>query len=145
MREQFSFHFFSFKNDESSFLHDPPLARTPPPQRRCDAGYRSKRGRPGRGRRRQPRKPTSPHGLRYRDFVHKTLRPFWRRALMMARPDGVAIRARKPDVRVARRRVPRLVHPIEVLELATTVSGAREGAGPTPGRRAGARVRPVGV
>lgn len=78
-------------------------------------------------------------------MVHSTLRPFLRRALMIARPDGVAMRARKPEVRVARRRVPRLVQPIDVFELATTVSGVRAGAMPVPGRRAGARVRPVCV
>ena len=81
------------------------------------------------------------HGFLYRDLVHRTLRPFLRRALMTARPDGVAMRARKPDVRVARRRVPRLVHPIDVLELATTVSGMRGAV--IPGRRVGARDMPV--
>jgi len=75
--------------------------------------------------------------------VQSTLRPFLRLALSTPRPVGVAMRARKPDVRVARRRVPRLVQPRHVLELATTTRAPRPGA--EPGRRAsGAREAPGG-
>ena len=75
------------------------------------------------------------------------MRPFLRLALSTPRPVGVAIRARKPDVRVARRLVPRLVQPRQVLAFASTVSGEREemeGLEGVAGLRAGARETPVG-
>ena len=81
----------------------------------------------------------------YSVLVHRTLRPFLRLALSTPRPVGVAILARKPDVRVARRRVPRLVQPRQVLALASTVSGVRavvEGLAEVAGLRAGARETP---
>ena len=79
--------------------------------------------------------------------MHRTLRPFLRLALSTPRPVGVAILARKPDVRVARRRVPRLVQPRQVFALASTVSGEREpveGLVEVAGLRAGARETPGG-
>ena len=75
------------------------------------------------------------------------MRPFLRLALSTPRPVGVAIRALKPEVLVARRRVPRLVHPRQVLALASTVRGEREvvvGLVEVAGLRAGARETPVG-
>ena len=39
------------------------------------------------------------HRVRPADQADRTLRPLARRALMMARPDAVAMRARKPWVR----------------------------------------------
>ena len=75
------------------------------------------------------------------------MRPFLRLALSTPRPVGVAILARKPDVRVARRRVPRLVQPRQVFALASTVRGEREpveGLVEVAGLRAGARETPGG-
>lgn len=103
-----------------------------------------------RRRPKQRKKSISIFYFLYSVLVHRTLRPFLRRALSTPRPVGVAILARKPDVRVARRRVPRLVQPRQVFALASTVSGEREGEEveglvEVAGLRAGARETPGGL